>query len=88
MPVKEILGFWPVLPFVMQYVEAPRSSPLTLGDQDNIMALLELPTRLRAVQLAFTVTTPLLEKVTTLMEQPFSVLEYLHLSTLPGGCPS
>ena len=84
MPVKVILSFWPVLPFVMQYVEAPKSSPLTPGDQDNIMALLEPPTRLRAVQLTLTVTTPLLDKVTTLMQQQFSVLENLYLSTLPG----
>ncbi|KAH9074371.1 hypothetical protein EDB83DRAFT_2356601 [Lactarius deliciosus] len=82
MPVREILSSWPVLPIVMQYVREPGSSPLTPSDQDNIMTLLELPTRLREVQL--TVTTPLLERVTILMQQPFSVLEYLHLSALPG----
>ena len=85
MPVTDILNSWPILPIVMQYVDAPGSSPLSPSEQDNIMTLLELPTRLREIQL--TVTTPLLEKVTTLtgMEQSFSVLEYLHLSaTLPG----
>ena len=82
MPVREILSFWPILPIVMQYAEVPGSSPLTLGDQDNIIALFELPTRLREVHI--TVTTPLLEKMATLMQQPFSVLEYLHLSTLHG----
>jgi hypothetical protein len=81
MPVREILSSWPVLPIVIQYEEAP-SSPLTPGDQDNIMALLELPTCLREVQL--TVTTPLLEKMIALMLQPFSMLEYVHLSTPPG----
>ncbi|KAH9057177.1 hypothetical protein EDB87DRAFT_1129714 [Lactarius vividus] len=79
MPVREILRSWPDLPIVMQYVRKPGSIPLTPGDQDNIMTLLELPTRLREVRL--TVTTPLLENV--MMQQPFSVLEYLHLSA-PG----
>ena len=82
MPVREILSFWPVLPIVMQYTDVPGSSPLTLGDQDNIMALLELPTRLRGVHL--TVTTPLLEKITTFMQQTLGMLEYLHLSTIDG----
>ena len=82
MPVREILSSSPILPIVMRYIEAQGSSPPTLGDQDNITALLELPTRLREVHLS--VTTPLLEKVTALMQQPFSMLEYLRLSTLHG----
>jgi hypothetical protein len=82
MPVRQILSFRPVLPIVMQYVETQGSSPLTFRDQDNIVALLRLPTRLREVQL--TIVTPLLEEITTLMQQPFPELEYLCLSTLHG----
>ena len=82
MPVREILSSSPILPIAMRYIEAQGSSLPTLGDQDNITTLLEIPTRLREVHL--TVTTSLLEKVTTLMQQPFSVLEYLRLSTLHG----
>jgi hypothetical protein len=82
MPVKEILSSSPILPIVMRYMGAQGSSPLSLGDQDNIMTLLGLPTRLREVQLIM--ATPLLEKITTLMQQPFPVLEYLCLSTLHG----
>jgi hypothetical protein len=76
MPAREILSFSPILPIVMRYMEAQG----TLGDQDDIMALLELPTRLREIRLS--VTTLVLDKVTTLMQQPFPQLEYLHLSTL------
>ncbi|KAF8267126.1 caspase domain-containing protein [Lactarius quietus] len=81
-PAREILSFWPDLPIVMQYMEASGSSPLTLDDQDNVMALLEHPTRLREIQL--TVTTPLLERVTTLTQQPFSQLDSLLISTMHG----
>lgn len=82
LPVREILSLYPILPIVMQFVDAPGLRPLTPADQDNILPLLELPTRLREVHL--TVTSPLLEKIATLMQQQFSVLEYLHLSALPG----
>ena len=94
MPVRKILSFWPVLPIVMRYGKVPVSSPRTLGDQDNMVALLELPTRLREVHL--TITTPLLEKITTLMQQTLGMLEHLHLYTtdslvlpneLGGGMP-
>ena len=75
MPVREILSFSPILPIVMRYTEAQ----VTHIDQDSIVALLELPSCLREIRLS--VTTSLLAKVTTLMQQPFSPLEYLHLST-------
>jgi hypothetical protein len=64
-------------------MEAQGSSPLTLGDQDNIMALLKLPARLREIQL--TVTTAQLRTVNILMrQQRFSQLESLLLTTLDG----
>jgi hypothetical protein len=63
-------------------MEAQGSSPLTLGDQNDVMALLKLPARLREIQL--TVTAPQLRKINTLMQRAFSQLESLFLTTADG----
>ncbi|KAH9160992.1 hypothetical protein EDB89DRAFT_2248547 [Lactarius sanguifluus] len=81
-PVIEILNSWPAFPIVVQYGGFPASSSLTAGDQDGIIATLSHPTRVREIQL--TATTPLLENLVTLTQEPLSMLERLHLSTEVG----
>lgn len=78
-PVREILSLSVDMPIVMRYGGFPGSSLLTADDEDGINALLDHPTRVCEVQL--TATAPLLEKMAIPAQQPFSVLEYLHLST-------
>ncbi|KAH9003582.1 CHAT domain-containing protein [Lactarius hatsudake] len=79
-PVREILSSSLLnLPIIVRYGGFPGSSLLTADDEDGIVALLDHPSRIREVQL--TTTAPLLEKAAILVQQPFSVLEYLHLST-------
>jgi hypothetical protein len=82
-PVKNNLNCWPSLPIVMQYQRSthpfyikPNSE---ISDADNIMAALQNSDRICKIQL--NVTTPLLEKLTTLRQESFPVLEHLELET-------
>ncbi|KAH9172773.1 CHAT domain-containing protein [Lactarius sanguifluus] len=82
-PVREILSSSLLnLPIIVRYGGFPGSSLLTADDEDGIIALLDHPSRICEVQL--TTTAPLLEMAAAPMQQPFSVLEYLHLSTRTG----
>ncbi|KAH9956127.1 hypothetical protein BGW80DRAFT_1466620 [Lactifluus volemus] len=75
----------------MRYVGSPCPSPVATGDEDNIIAALQHPNRINIIQL--TVTTPLLERLTTLAHVPFPKLVHLELTTqtetgltLPSKC--
>ncbi|KAI0246844.1 caspase domain-containing protein [Lactifluus subvellereus] len=91
-PVKDKLDCWPVLPIVMRYAGlSSLTLPEAAGDEDNIIAALQHPNRICTIQLA--VTTPLLERLATLAQDPLPVLQHLELSTqtetgliLPSEC--
>ena len=76
-PVSEALDHWPALPIVMRYGGSPPSHPPGPGDEDNIVAALKHFDRVRSISL--TVTSSLLEKLGTIVEEPFSELEDLVL---------
>jgi hypothetical protein len=79
--VREILNSSLDFPVIARYGGSPESKLLTANDEDGIIALLDHPARLFDVQL--TATAPIIEKMATmgLQQEPFSVLEYLRLST-------
>ena len=80
-PVKDNLDCWPAFPIVVRYFAFSNPSPLSVsaGDEDNIIAALKHPGRIRTIQL--NVTTPLLEGLAILAPQPFPALETLELET-------
>ncbi|KAH9968536.1 hypothetical protein BGW80DRAFT_657375 [Lactifluus volemus] len=85
-PVKNNLDYWPALPIVMQYPQSSTSininysNPISeISDADNIMAALQHSDRIYTIWL--NVTTPLLEKLTTVPQDSFPALEYLVLET-------
>ena len=80
-PVKGNLDCWPALPIVVRYLAFSNPTPMSAsaGDEDNIIAALQHPDRIRTIQL--NMTTPLLERLTTLVRQPFPALEILKLKT-------
>ncbi|KAH9968527.1 hypothetical protein BGW80DRAFT_1562623 [Lactifluus volemus] len=81
-PVKNNLDCWPPLPIVMQYHlgfwEIYSPNHMT-EDEDDIMAALQNSDRICKIEL--NVTTRLLEKLTTLPQKPFPMLEHLELKT-------
>jgi hypothetical protein len=79
---KKNLDCWPALPIVLQYAYGPLTLPV---DEDNVIAALEHPDRICAMDL--TVTTSLLEKLTILAQKRFPVLEYLGLEGEPENKP-
>jgi len=81
-PVRKNLGFWPTFPIVIDYhvYWNPESGRSFLpDDEDNVMAALEHPDRLRCVKL--TLPGPLLAKVAAVMREPFPTLTLLRLSS-------
>ncbi|KAH9968525.1 hypothetical protein BGW80DRAFT_656694 [Lactifluus volemus] len=81
-PVKNNLDCWPALPIVMQYPQSSTSfnysNPISeISDADNIMAALQHSDRICKIRL--NVTTPLLEKLTTVPQDSFPALESLEL---------
>jgi F-box-like len=81
-PVKKNLDCWPVLPIVLQYLTNPSPPPV---DEDDVVAALQHPDRICKMQL--TVTTSLSEKLTTVAQKRFPVLEYLELIGEPDKVP-
>ena len=80
-PVKDNLDCWPELPIVMRYLAflSPRPPLMSAGDEDNIIATLQHPDRIRIIQL--NVSTLLLEGLATMAPEPFPALESLELAT-------
>ena len=83
-PVKDNLDCWPALPIVMRYLAFSNPLPplVSTRDEDNIIAALQHPHRICTIQLA--VTTPLLEGLATLAQDPLPALQHLELSTQTG----
>ena len=71
-PVRKNLGYLPALPIVIQLPDYTKES-----DEDNIIAALEHPDRVRVVRLH--VSCSLLEKMATVMQEPFPALTNLFL---------
>ncbi|KAN0130861.1 hypothetical protein V8E53_011239 [Lactarius tabidus] len=71
-PVRKNLGYLPAFPIVIELPVYTKES-----DEDNIIAALEHPNRIRVVRLH--VSCSLLEKMATVMQQPFPVLTDLFL---------
>ncbi|KAI9451452.1 hypothetical protein BJY52DRAFT_1352066 [Lactarius psammicola] len=72
-PVRKGLGCWPAFPIVIKYDKvAPE-------DEDNVIAALEHPDRVRRITLA-DITKPLWGKMDAAMHQPFPSLTHLRLT--------
>ncbi|KAI0253439.1 hypothetical protein BJV78DRAFT_210097 [Lactifluus subvellereus] len=76
-PVRRTLDRWPSLPIVIKYWSNLKFRPPAPEDEDNIIAALEHPDRVRWIQLA--VTTSLFGKMVALMQIPFPALTFLSL---------
>ncbi|KAH9164744.1 hypothetical protein EDB89DRAFT_2233787 [Lactarius sanguifluus] len=90
-PVLKTIDCWPSFPLVVNYAGSPIPDPPAPEDEDivNIMAALKQSDRVSSISL--TVTSSLLEQLSTIAE-PFSKLEKLNLLsrhnmqlTLPGA---
>jgi hypothetical protein len=75
--VKRSLDLWPSLPIVIKYWSNIKFRPPSPGDEDNVVAALEHPDRIRWIQLA--VTPSLFAKIALQMQVPFPVLTFLSL---------
>ena len=79
-PVRKNLGRWPAFPILVDYVSYPHyTSKISFNDQDNIIAALEHPDRVRCLKLP--VTSLLLGKVAAVAQEPFPMLTQLWLSS-------
>jgi len=81
-PVRRNLGLWPAFPIIIDYVNYPNFSTsdseiISPDDEDNVIAGLEHPNRVRCLKLP--VTSLLLGKVATVAQQPFQMLTQLLL---------
>ena len=97
-PVRRRLACWPSLPIFIKYWASLEFRPPSSEDEDNLIAALEHPDRVRKLQLA--VTSSQLEKVAERMQMAFAGLTSLSLwldegtttPTLPktflAGCAS
>ena len=80
-PVQTRLDCWPALPIVVQYGGLPALRPPTPEDEENIMAALKQSDRV--ISISLTITTSLLEKLSTI-EGTFSELQELVLLSRDG----
>jgi len=78
-PVRKDLECWPPLPISIWYPRLVLYHPLYPADEANVISALEFPNRICEINL--TLTRPLLEKLTPLMQDPFPALEYLQLGS-------
>ena len=85
-PVRRSLGCWPPLPIAIKYWANLEFKPPSPEDEDNLIAALEHPDRVREIQLA--VTSPLLEKVNEQMQVRFPALTSLSLWVDQGAAPT
>ncbi|KAH9167925.1 hypothetical protein EDB89DRAFT_1643224 [Lactarius sanguifluus] len=87
-PVRKNLGYWPPFPLIMDYHTywgADDDEGVTLRDQDDVIAALEHPNRIRYIGIS--VTKSLLGKMATAMQGSFPVLTHLRLSSEDGDFP-
>ena len=78
-PVRKNLGCWPAFPIVIDY------SFRSLDSEDNVIAALEHPSRVRRIKL--TVTNTLWRKLATFMQEPFPALTHLSIFSAETNVP-
>ena len=84
-PVQKNLVFWPVtFPLVIEYDR--RGGPITPEDEDNIVAALEHPSRVRHIKIE-AAKASLIKKVATTLRESFPVLTDLELSCQDSVIP-
>src|SRR6267154_1713717 len=85
-PVRRRLDCWPPLPIFIKYWANLEFRPPSSEDEDNLIAALEHPDRVRRIQLA--VTSLQLEKVAERMQTAFTGLTSLSLWLDKGPTPA
>ena len=76
-PVRKTLDCWPALPISIWYPRLVLNQPLSPADEVNLVSAIEHSDRICEINL--TLTRHLLDKLTSLMQDPFPTLEYLQL---------
>jgi hypothetical protein len=75
-PLREILGIWPSIPFIILFFNPPI---------DNVIAALEQPNRVSRIKLV--VNKSQLVEIAASMQEPFPELTHLSISSLFGNVP-
>ncbi|KAH9983247.1 hypothetical protein BJV74DRAFT_627584 [Russula compacta] len=78
-PVRKTIDCWSALPISIWYPRQVLYHPLPPSDEDNVIAALQYPDRIREINL--TLTRSLLAKLTPLIQDSFPMLEYLQLGS-------
>ncbi|KAH9172659.1 hypothetical protein EDB89DRAFT_878161 [Lactarius sanguifluus] len=76
-PVTNTLDCWPAFPIVVRSGGSPNHKRLSPEEEDNIIAVLKHPNRVRSIELCL--SHSLVDKLGTQVEEPFSELEDLVL---------
>ena len=84
-PVRKSLGCWPPFPILMDYLTSSNRSSPTPNYEDDIIAALEHPDRVRGIKLA--VTSALLAMVASVMQESFVALTTLWLTSKDRNAP-
>jgi hypothetical protein len=83
-PVRKNLDIWPAFPIVIDYTDHySHTNSVSPNDDDDIIAALEHPDRIRCLKLP--VTSSLLGKVATVAQEPFPTLTQLWLEVSSEG---
>lgn len=88
-PVRKNLCYWPPIPLIVDYYtcwDADEGKGLTPSHDDDVMAALEHPGRVRYVGIS--ATSSLLGKMGAAMQEPFPMLTHLWLSSKDGNVPA
>ena len=86
--VRNNLSCWPAFPIIVDYYpywDFDNGKSITPDNDDNVIAALEHPDRVRYVEIA--ATNSLLGKVATVMQTPFPALTLLRLSSKDDDAP-
>jgi len=86
--VRNNLSFWPDFPIIVDYYPFwdSDSGQSLAPDDDNVIAALEHPDRVRCVEIS--ATGSLLERVAAVMQEPFPALTLLRLSSNDEDVPA
>ncbi len=88
-PVRKNLGHWPPFPLVIDYCTywgADGGKSLALSDEDDVIAALEHPGRVRYVRIS--VTGSMLGRMAAAVQEPFPMLTHLWLSSEDENVPA
>jgi hypothetical protein len=76
--VRRTLDVWPPLPVEIECFS------VYPWEEDNVIAALERPNRVRNIMISHNGTTTPLERLVTVMQEPFPAIEYLSLRMVTG----